>query len=150
MRLIVEPLPSLCQDEFMLILKRTVNVYETDLMGIVHHSNYLRFCEEARVKWCVERGLLNASKEAVFSLTVTETRVQHKSPMRYGDLFEIHMQAQTKGARLTFQYQIKVGNQICGLAETVHCALDEKFKVIRLKPDLVEKVKESPWIETWL
>lgn len=150
MRLIVEPSSALCQDEFMLILQRTVNVYETDLMGIVHHSNYLRFCEEARVKWCVQNGLIDASKEAVFSLTVVETRVQHKSPMRYGDLFKIEMQAQTKGARLILEYKIKVGDQVCAKAETVHCALDTEFRVIRLKPELVEKVKESLWTETWL
>ena len=28
--------------------KRIINYYETDKMGIVHHSNYIRFLEEAR------------------------------------------------------------------------------------------------------
>ena len=28
--------------------ERTINYYETDKMGIVHHSNYIRFLEEAR------------------------------------------------------------------------------------------------------
>ena len=29
--------------------KHRVNYYETDAMGIVHHSNYVRWMEEARI-----------------------------------------------------------------------------------------------------
>ena len=32
------------------IFERKINYYETDKMGIVHHSNYIRFLEEARCK----------------------------------------------------------------------------------------------------
>ena len=32
----------------MHIFERKINYYETDKMGIVHHSNYIRFFEEAR------------------------------------------------------------------------------------------------------
>ena len=28
---------------------RKINYYETDKMGITHHSNYIRFMEEARI-----------------------------------------------------------------------------------------------------
>ena len=31
--------------------KRIINYYETDRMGVVHHSNYIRFLEEARCRW---------------------------------------------------------------------------------------------------
>ena len=30
------------------IFERKINYYETDRMGVVHHSNYIRFLEEAR------------------------------------------------------------------------------------------------------
>ena len=33
------------------IFKRTINYYETDRMGVVHHSNYIRYMEEARTAW---------------------------------------------------------------------------------------------------
>ena len=32
----------------MIKYSRSVNYYETDQMGIVHHSNYIRWFEEAR------------------------------------------------------------------------------------------------------
>ena len=36
---------------------REINYYETDKMGVVHHSNYIRFLEEARCRWMKELGL---------------------------------------------------------------------------------------------
>ena len=31
--------------------ERKINYYETDKMGVVHHSNYIRYLEEARTFW---------------------------------------------------------------------------------------------------
>ena len=36
--------------------KRKVNYYECDRMGITHHSNYIRFMEEARIELLEEYG----------------------------------------------------------------------------------------------
>ena len=33
------------------VFERKINYYETDRMGVVHHSNYIRFLEETRCKW---------------------------------------------------------------------------------------------------
>ena len=33
-----------------------VKYYETDKMGITHHSNYIRFMEEARIDWLDQLG----------------------------------------------------------------------------------------------
>ena len=30
-------------------MKRKVQYYETDMMGVTHHANYLRWMEEARI-----------------------------------------------------------------------------------------------------
>ena len=43
--------------------KREVNYYETDRMGIVHHSNYIRYFEEARIFMLREKGLDYAAVE---------------------------------------------------------------------------------------
>ena len=34
-----------------------VQYYETDRMGITHHSNYIRFMEEARTEWMESMGM---------------------------------------------------------------------------------------------
>ena len=40
-----------------MIYERRINYYETDAMQIVHHSNYIRFMEEARTKILADIGL---------------------------------------------------------------------------------------------
>lgn len=129
---------------------RKIHVYETDLMGIVHHSNYLRFCEEARVEWCFKKGLIDTSSEAVFALTVVETNVKHVKPARYGDFLTIQVQVKSEGVRLYFQYLIKCVETIICKAETIHCSLDTQYKVKRLDQKVIQVLEKEKWIETWL
>jgi acyl-CoA thioester hydrolase len=130
--------------------QRRVHVYETDLMAIVHHSNYLRFCEEARVDWCTQKKLIDTSDKAVFGLAVTETRVKHVSPAKYADLLTISVQVRIEGVRLFFQYKITTLERLVCVAETVHCSLDLNFKVKRLNADIIQAVEKEIWTETWL
>jgi len=131
-----------------------VHVYETDLMGIVHHSNYLRFCEEARVDWCKKKGLLSSDSDTVYSLSVLETKVKHIRPAKFSDLIQILIQAKVIGARLVFQYKLFVADKIVCIAETVHCNLvldlDKKLKVKRLNIKLMKTLENEIWTETWL
>lgn len=119
-------------------------------MGIVHHSNYLRFCEEARVDWCKKKGLLNSDNRAVFSLAVLETTVKHIKPAKYPDKIQFGLQVKTEGARLIFQYKLFVADEIVCKAETVHCNLDLNLKVKRLSSELIKMVENEVWIGTWL
>ena len=119
-------------------------------MGIVHHSNYLRFCEEARVDWCKKKGLLGAGEKAVFSLAVFETKVKHVRPAKYSDLIRFAMQVRVEGARIIFQYKLFVKERVVCLAETVHCNLDENLKVKRLNSELIKMVENELWTRTWL
>ncbi len=80
-----------------------VQFYETDLMGIVHHSNYLRFFEEARVAWAVSRGILDYQKpESASHLAVLETRVKHLKPAKFGDDLHVEIQAKIEKIRIIF------------------------------------------------
>ena len=128
--------------------KRKIHVYETDLMGIVHHSNYLRLCEEARVDWCLSSGVIDTTKESVFSLTVVETHVEHLKPARYGDEVIISLIAQVQGARLIFNYLIHAGDVMICKAETTHCSLDTEMKVKRLDKRIIKILENEKWTET--
>lgn len=119
-------------------------------MGIVHHSNYLRFCEEARVSWCRSLGILDQSRESIFGLVVYETRVQHLSPAHYGDELVIQVQGRVQKAKLILQYQIFSKMKKLAVAETVHCRLDEDFKVLRFDKKLLAIMEKELWTETWL
>ena len=126
--------------------QRQIHVYETDLMGIVHHSNYLRFCEEARVEWCRSKKIITNSTESVFFLTVYETEVRHLAPTRFGDQLTIEVEAQLVKAKLNFQYKLKVLGKITALVKTVHCQMDKDFKVSRFNKNLVNLLEKEIWL----
>jgi len=140
-----------CQDEETVSqFSRFVHVYETDMMGVVHHSNYLRFCEEARVHWCRSNNLIENTTNAVFGLTVIGAKVEYRQAIRFGEKVDVVLQARTEGVRLIIQYRLSVDNDLRCVAETVHCSLDLSFKVKRLDPKLIIAARNSKWTETWL
>ena len=67
-----------------------VRYYETDLMGIVHHSNDIRFFEYGRVKMLEEIGLPISEIEGNgVMLPVVSTFCTYKTPSRMGETLRI-------------------------------------------------------------
>ena len=67
-----------------------VRYYETDLMGIVHHSNFIRFFEYGRIKMLEEIGLPISEIEGQgVMLPVVSTFCTYKTPSRMGDTLRI-------------------------------------------------------------
>ena len=67
-----------------------VRYYETDLMGIVHHSNYIRYFEYGRIKMLDEIGLPISKIEGYgIMLPVVSTFCTYKTPSRMGDTLKI-------------------------------------------------------------
>ena len=67
-----------------------VRYYETDLMGIVHHSNYIRYFEYGRIKMLNEIGLPISKIEGNgIMLPVVSTFCTYKTPSRMGDTLRI-------------------------------------------------------------
>jgi acyl-CoA thioester hydrolase len=131
--------------------RHLVQFYETDLMGIVHHSNYLRFFEEARVAWAHEQGIIDYQKpESAAYFAVIETHVKHLRPARFGDHLTVQTQARLKGARIEFEYKCFNQADLLTEARTVHASLDQQLKLIRPPLTLKQKMENAPWIETWL
>ena len=48
--------PQMAQRGYMEIWKHKIQYYETDKMGVTHHSNYIRWMEEARVDFMEKIG----------------------------------------------------------------------------------------------
>jgi acyl-CoA thioester hydrolase len=135
-----------------------VQFYETDMMGIVHHGNYLLFFEEARVGWAHAQGLLDYQKpESASHFAVLETWVKHMKPAFFGDELEIAVQAKLEGVRLTFEYKMhcpKRQDQLIAVGRTSHASLSKELQVMRPTPEMRQLFKEiadrNVWIETWL
>ena len=67
-----------------------VRYYETDLMGIVHHSNYIRYFEYGRIKMLEEIGLpISEIEGRGVMLPVVSTFCTYKTPSRMGETLKI-------------------------------------------------------------
>ncbi len=67
-----------------------VRYYETDQMGIVHHSNYIRFFECGRSAMLKEYGLpIEKIEEAGVVLPVVSVECHYKYSARMGDTLRI-------------------------------------------------------------
>ncbi len=134
----------------MFHIHHKVQFYETDQMGIVHHSNYLRFCEEARVAWAHNRGLIDYQKpQSAAHFAVLETQVKHLKPAFFGDDLKIMVQARGKGIRIEFQYKILKEDVVLILAQTIHVPLNADLKPIKISQEMKRILEGEIWKEIW-
>lgn len=133
--------------EEMLTYKRKVNYYETDSMSIVHHSNYIRYFEEARLFWHEKMGLpYEKMEELGIIVPVTFVDCQYKKPLHYGDEIEIAVHLKKyNGVKMEVSYEIFRGEtkELCTTGTTGHCFLDRDMKPIAMKrkyPQIYDKM----------
>lgn len=86
-----------------------VQYYETDKMGVVHHSNYIRWFEECRVHMMEQEGLGYDRMEAEgIVCPVLSVSCQYISMTAFGETVEIIAQAEKfNGVRLVLSYTVK-------------------------------------------
>lgn len=126
-----------------------VNYYETDKMGVTHHSNYIRWMEEARVDFLEQIGFGYAKLEADGIISpVIGVECDYKMPTTFDDQVEIKPEVEEfKGAKLIIKYtmkNVKTG-EIVLVGRTKHCFVNNENKPIILKrrfPELDNKLRE--------
>ncbi len=131
------------------IYMRKMHYYETDQMGIIHHSNYIRLFEEARLAMMDKEGLNYASIEEMgIIIPVMWVECRYLLPLYYNDSVSVHT-CITKfdGIKMELAYEIyKDGSpELCTSGHTGHCFLDKNMKPFRMKkfyPALYNKLKE--------
>ena len=69
------------------IYERKINYYETDKMGVVHHSNYIRFLEEARCSWMdnVKMPFVEFEKRGI-TIPVLGVNCEYKYHVTFDDI----------------------------------------------------------------
>ena len=85
-----------------------VHFFDTDTMGVVHHSNYIRWFEIGRVEYLRSIGIdLNDMMLDGILFPITKVEAQYHSPAYFDDLLEIETTAValTK-AKMEFEYKV--------------------------------------------
>ena len=116
-----------------------VQYYETDRMGVTHHSNYIRFMEEARIDFLASIGFGYDKMEAVGVVSpVTSISCDFKKPTTYPDEIEIEVCIKAaSAASVTLGYDMKCCGETVFNAESKHCFL-KGGKIVSLKREMPE------------
>ena len=119
------------------IYERKINYDETDRMGVVHHSNYIRYLEEARTEWLEVLNMpFDLLEKNEITIPVLGVNCTYKYHVTFGDTILIKTYAKEyTGVRMTIGYEVtdKKNGNIVLTGETKHCFTDRNLKPINLK-----------------
>lgn len=136
----------------LFVYVRRVAFCDTDAMGVVHHSHYLRYFEEARVAWLREKGLMMAHYPySPLCFAVLESQCRHERAPRFDDELQIAVVVRREGLKIRFRYAIYSmdGQKRMASGETLLVPVNEKLKPVRLNKDITARLENESWIETW-
>ncbi len=138
MRLSVDPSTDPADYDFEHRIR--VRFVETDAMGIVHHSNYLPYFEEARVAYLRHIGHpFTEWRDAGLESPVLESYVRYRRPLEFDDVVTVHL-ALAEVSRATFQmaYLMTIDGDARATGVTVHGCVTTAGRPTRLPGWLVE------------
>lgn len=127
--------------------KHKVNYYETDRMGVTHHSNYVRFMEEARVDFLEQIGWGYDKMEAEGIVSpVVNISVDYKKTTTFADVIEIQITVQKISAfKLILDYTMTCNGEVACTAHSSHCFLDKEGRPVVIEkkyPQMFAKLQE--------
>ena len=112
-----------------------VQYYETDRMQCTHHSNYIRFMEEARLDFMAQMGwgYDKMEEEGIISPVVKVT-CDYKKQTTYPQQIEINVKViGLTPARLSLGYTMTGEGEVVCTGTSQHCFLDENGRPVSLK-----------------
>jgi acyl-CoA thioester hydrolase len=117
-------------------------------MAVTHHSNYIRWMEEARVDFLEKKGwpFARLEEEGIIS-PVLSIDCRYKKPSRFSDKVDIEVSvAEFNGVKLKLSYRMFIKETLICEGESGHCFVNADGMPIRLKkefPDFYEMLEEE-------
>ena len=125
-----------------------VQYYETDMMGVVHHANYLHWMEEARIDFMEQLGFPYQRMEAEGVLSpVKAVHCDYRHSCTFGDEVEITVSVKDfNGVVITISYDMRLDGEQIFTGSSEHVFLDRNGKFVRMKkvmPEFCKAIEES-------
>ena len=132
----------------MNVYTHKVNYYETDKMGITHHSNYIRFMEEARVDFLSQIGFpfYKIEEEGIIS-PVIRVEYSYRKTTTFADVISIKVEVdKLSPVKLCLKYELTCNGEVCGIGKSEHCFLNQEGRPViveKEKPEFFNALKNS-------
>ena len=123
----------------MFTFSRKANYHETDKMGIIHHSNYIKWMEEARIAYMESLGFgFDKVEELGIVSPVAGINITYKTPVRFNDIVDIQVCVTRYSGviqEVTYTFTNQKTGDLCATATSKHCYLKDG-KVVNLKHEI--------------
>ena len=119
------------------VYTRRVQFYETDAQGVVHHSNYFRYFEEARGEFLRSRGFpYSKLREKGYEVVLLSAECEYKKPLFYDEVFKIELNL-SELTKFTFAFSYKVfkNETLVANAKTKHCIVKNR-KIVSIPEEI--------------
>ena len=122
-------------------VRTRVRYGETDQMGVVYHSNYLRYFELGRTEYMRARGYAYSDLEKRgFLLAIVDATVRFRAGARYDDEIVIRTKLEDSSpVRVTFHYEVRKveGDVLLAEGTTALACIDRNRKITRLPAEVI-------------
>lgn len=132
-----------------------VQYYETDRMGITHHSNYIRWMEEARLDFMEQLGIGYDKMEDMGIISpVVSVNCEYKKTTTFPDVIEISLSVKSyNGVKLILSYEMldAATKKKAAAGESVHCFIGEAGKPLAMQrafPEIDKVFREAASMES--
>jgi len=122
-----------------------VRFCETDLMGIVHHANYLVYLEAGRVDWLHRRGIAYESwAKRGIHLPVVEARLRYRKAARFDETLVVETTCvEVTRVTVRFGYRVLRAADLLCEGETLLACVGEDLAPKRIPDDIREVFRSA-------
>ena len=122
---------------------RRAQYHETDQMGIIHHANYIRWMEEARIDMLSQMGYpYRRFEEMGYISPVLHAECEYKKSVKFDDEVKIVVSLQEFGkVKFTLRYDIYNMSEdgvLSAVGTTRHCFLNKDGRPVMMNKEMKE------------
>lgn len=122
---------------------KTAKYYETDQMGVIHHSNFIRWMEEARVDVLNQLGYpYRRFEEIGYICPVLHVECEYRKSVKFDDEIKVVVSLQSFGrVKFTLRYDIynlSEGGCLSAYGTTTHCFLQKSGRPVLMDKEMKE------------
>ena len=125
--------------------KHRIYYYETDQMGVVYHSNYLKWLEIARTEYLRNYISYKSLEEMGIIMPVKNLSIDYINSVKYDDVIDIRIEIrELTSVKIIFEYTIFDQEGVLkAKASTTNVFTNKNGKIEKVTNEILEKLKNT-------
>lgn len=125
-----------------MLFKKEFRIYynHTDAGGVVYHSNYITFCEQARTEFLRSKGIeqLKLKQENDVLFVVIDANISYKYPAKLDDLITVTIEnIGIEGPKISMLQHMYCNNKLLFVCNINIVTVNNDYKLYRKIPEFI-------------